>query len=87
MVIEFFLLIVLLLVVVSAVTRHLRQVRARTEANEIINGEAPATAERINKCIDQLLATKNWLQDMTEADRQRVLRLRDMRKEMVTPHS
>ncbi len=86
MVIEFFLLIVLLLVVVSAVSRHTRQVLARTRADRIIAGKEPATEKQLNKCIDRILHTKSLLYGQTESDRMRAERLRDMRKEMVTPH-
>lgn len=86
MILEFIFLFILLLVVVSAATRHIRQTQARAGADRIINGEGPATEEHINKIITRLLCTKNWTQGMTEQDRVLVERLRDMRKEMRTPH-
>ncbi len=79
-------LFIVLLVLVCFVTYPIRRTIARAKANRIINGEEPATPKQINKCIDQLLATKHWYRDMTEADCQRVRRLRDIRNEMVTPH-
>lgn len=84
MTITFILFVVALLVVVGAITYAVHQVRNINKADRIINGEEPATEEQINKIITTLLATKNWVSNLTEADRQRVDRLREIRNEMVT---
>ncbi|MBA7636894.1 hypothetical protein ES703_44522 [subsurface metagenome] len=87
MVIEFLLFAFFLLVLAAAVTRYIRQTRVEACADRIIAGDQAATEKQINKCITDILTAKTWFRDITEQDRWRVEQLRDMRKEMVTPHT
>ncbi len=64
----------------------IRRKKARVDADRIIAGQRPATEKQINKCITRILESNNWLLGRSEADLERVGRLRNMRKEMVTPH-
>ncbi len=86
MLLELIVLGILIALSICIVCICLRYPRARARADRIIAGQQPATEEDINKLITVILSTKNWITDITEADRQRVDRLRDMRKETVTPH-
>ncbi len=63
-----------------------RRAKGRVDADRIIAGQRTATEKQINKCIAQIRGSNNWLLGRSEADRERVGRLYNMRKEMVTPH-
>ncbi|MBA7608514.1 hypothetical protein ES703_15691 [subsurface metagenome] len=71
---------------ISSSIASFRRSKVRTSADRVISGESSATEERINEHITWFLSTTNWLHGRTEQDRCRVERLREMRKEMVTPH-
>jgi hypothetical protein len=87
MIIELLVLVVLVLVVTRIVLKDTRKRKARAEADRIITGKQLATEAQINKCITVILSVKSWAVNQTESDRERVKRLRNIREEMVTPHS
>lgn len=86
MILELIFVLILVLVVVGAVNLHVGETRAKAEADRIINGEEPAAEQKINEIITTLLRAKNFMGHKTEQDRYRIKRLRDIRKEIVTPH-
>jgi hypothetical protein len=59
---------------------------ARARADEFIAGIRKPIPKDIDKCMLKLEVANRRLLDRNETDRRRVDRLRDMRKEMVTPH-
>ncbi len=72
--------------VICATVYAIRGAKGRADADRIIAGQRTATEKQINKCIARILGANNWLLGRSEADLERVGRLRNMRKEMVTPH-
>ncbi len=63
-----------------------RRAKGRVDADRIIAGQRTATEKQINKCIARIHGANNWLVGRSEADLERIGRLYNMRKEMVTPH-
>ncbi|MBA7542511.1 hypothetical protein ES705_34834 [subsurface metagenome] len=59
---------------------------ARTLADDIICGRRPATEKRLSRCISILTWSNKWITNRKELDSQRIIRLRDMLKEMQKPH-
>lgn len=83
---ELLIIIIIVTLGVCVSYRLMQRLSARAKADNIIIGKRPATEAQINKCITGILRTNNWLLGQSEADHHRVRRLRDMRKEMVSPH-
>ncbi len=77
-------ILITLVVYVGGHTFH--KAMAREEADRIITGKQSATDEQLNKCMARIRQQSYWFRDVTELDNQRINRLRDMRKEMVTPY-
>lgn len=67
------------------IVRDRLRAAARTQADQIISGSIPASAEQLNKIISRLLPAYSSTA-RTETDRVRVRRLRDIRNEMQKPH-
>lgn len=59
---------------------------ARSRADKIIHGRRPGTEKLMNRCISILTWSNKWITTRTELDNQRIIRLRDMLKEMQHPH-
>jgi len=59
---------------------------ARRSADQIIRGKQTSTEKRLSRYISILTWTNKWITDNEELDNQRIIRLRDMLKEMQNPH-
>ena len=80
------LLLVILAICVAIV--HIRQVQARTWADQVIAGSRQAPATEINKYITQLTTTVPyaWLFGQSEQDQQRIDQLRNIRNALIAKH-
>jgi hypothetical protein len=79
--------VMLITLVVYVVVYVFDREDARLRADEFIAGIRKPTPEEIDKCMLRLEVANIRLLSNNETDHRRVERLRDMLKEMITPHT
>jgi len=80
------LLLIFVTLVIYASAPHIRRVRARAWADQVITGRRQANATKLNKYIDRLTATDAWLIGRSKKDLQRIEQLRNIRDRLVAKH-